>query len=696
MAITSYKAVVGYYNSAGTPNITAAVTGQLSDGWIPIGAPILTDAYGQCTQMMAKTDATPVIATSAYTVVTAANPQPPDATWDAQGEPLWIDTTTYLQAYTKGGAYLQGTVPVSRGGTGATTTLAAAANLRVFAIPNNLSEITDRSAAWLNVRPTGPLPLGGDPVNDYDATTMRWVKNYVDAGGGGGGASMNGVMNYGVGQITLWHSRAFIPSYAVVADGQLLSRAAYPELWAHAQMHSPVTDAVWLTGVTNRAKFSTGDGSTTFRVPDLNGVQSGSVRGLFGRGSSGADEYSQPGRVLESALPNITGSFTTNSFQYEAGTAYPLVANRTGAFVQGGVLSDSALPFSTVVFNRPAYATDFNANANNPVYGRYNTAEVVPNSFVGVWIIRANGGFTAANTQWQVINGDATTPPVNTVVFGGAVRSEYKIGATVTYQASLQAYGTVGVGGNGSGASLNNNSYTWQFRNDGALTLPNSPVQLNSARPDGNLMVDAYLRPRDLVAQPLNSVGVAAAESNAMRMINYANVSEGNFVNSISGDWYAGSWTLGGVRSGSTLLDRAQLNVLNGGGASASYQFNANGVASALEWRSNSDERIKSGVTRISNPLVKMRNIKGVSWTMETNGSTGFGFIAQDVEKDFPDAVSETKFSPVTLRDGTVLDDVKSVNTSGVAAALHHEAILALMDKVEALEAELSALKSGK
>lgn len=103
MAITSYKAVVGYYNSAGTPNITTAVTGQLADGWIPIGAPILTDAYGQCTQMMVKTDATPVVTVSAYTVVTAANPQPPDATWNAQGEPLWIDTTTYLQAYTKGG-----------------------------------------------------------------------------------------------------------------------------------------------------------------------------------------------------------------------------------------------------------------------------------------------------------------------------------------------------------------------------------------------------------------------------------------------------------------------------------------------------------------------------------------------------------------------------------------------------------------
>ena len=91
-----------------------------------------------------------------------------------------------------------------------------------------------------------------------------------------------------------------------------------------------------------------------------------------------------------------------------------------------------------------------------------------------------------------------------------------------------------------------------------------------------------------------------------------------------------------------------------------------------------------------------MRNIKGVSWTLETNGSIGYGFIAQDVEKDFPEAVSETKFMPIKLRDGSTVESVKSVNTSGVAAALHHEAILALMDQIDELKAEIAALKATK
>ncbi|EOO1305221.1 tail fiber domain-containing protein, partial [Escherichia coli] len=119
-------------------------------------------------------------------------------------------------------------------------------------------------------------------------------------------------------------------------------------------------------------------------------------------------------------------------------------------------------------------------------------------------------------------------------------------------------------------------------------------------------------------------------------------------------------------------------------------------IARCQEWRNTSDERIKSNIERISNPLSKMRNIKGVTWVLETNGSIGYGFIAQDVEKDFPEAVSETKSSPVTLRDGSILDDVKSVNTPGVAAALHHEAILALMDQIDELKAEIAALKAAK
>ncbi|ELN9581137.1 tail fiber domain-containing protein, partial [Enterobacter roggenkampii] len=45
-----------------------------------------------------------------------------------------------------------------------------------------------------------------------------------------------------------------------------------------------------------------------------------------------------------------------------------------------------------------------------------------------------------------------------------------------------------------------------------------------------------------------------------------------------------------------------------------------------------------------------------------------------------------------TLDDGTVVEKVLSPDTYGVAAALHHEAILALMDEIERLKAQVDNL----
>ena len=52
------------------------------------------------------------------------------------------------------------------------------------------------------------------------------------------------------------------------ANGALISRTAYPALWAYAQASGNIaaSDGAWGAG-----QFSPGDGSTTFRIPDLRG-----------------------------------------------------------------------------------------------------------------------------------------------------------------------------------------------------------------------------------------------------------------------------------------------------------------------------------------------------------------------------------------------------------------------------------------
>lgn len=64
--------------------------------------------------------------------------------------------------------------------------------------------------------------------------------------------------------------RATAPSGAIKANGPLLSRITYADLWAYAQASGNiVSEAVWPT---RPGSFSTGDGANTFRAPLLLGV----------------------------------------------------------------------------------------------------------------------------------------------------------------------------------------------------------------------------------------------------------------------------------------------------------------------------------------------------------------------------------------------------------------------------------------
>ena len=70
---------------------------------------------------------------------------------------------------------------------------------------------------------------------------------------------------------------AFFPATAaptgwIKANGALVSRATFFNLWAVAQASGNlVTDAAWVAANGPTGAFSQGDGSTTFRVPDLRG-----------------------------------------------------------------------------------------------------------------------------------------------------------------------------------------------------------------------------------------------------------------------------------------------------------------------------------------------------------------------------------------------------------------------------------------
>lgn len=67
-------------------------------------------------------------------------------------------------------------------------------------------------------------------------------------------------------------SQSVVPSNCVLLMGQTVSRASYPALAAFALASGVIVDdATWLAQPMHRTKFSSGDGASTIRLPDLRG-----------------------------------------------------------------------------------------------------------------------------------------------------------------------------------------------------------------------------------------------------------------------------------------------------------------------------------------------------------------------------------------------------------------------------------------
>ena len=116
------------------------------------------------------------------------------------------------------------------------------------------------SAAWSAI--TGKPAFGGAALLNV-GTASGTVAAGDDARFSAGGES--------VGAISL-HAGNAAPSGKIKANGALLSRVTYAPLWTYAQSSGNLAafDAAWTSG-SLFGQFSPGDGSTTFRIPYVNG-----------------------------------------------------------------------------------------------------------------------------------------------------------------------------------------------------------------------------------------------------------------------------------------------------------------------------------------------------------------------------------------------------------------------------------------
>jgi microcystin-dependent protein len=180
--------------------------------------------------------------------------------------------------------------------------------------------------------------------------TVTWQIRKIGSGGG-----------EAIGVIKAFAGNGDIPSGYLLCDGSAVSRTMYPDLFS----------AIGTT-------YGSGDGSTTFNVPDYNTAQ------RFAQGGTVA------GTVKEAGLPNIEGASLTQFAVRNTSASYVNVDVGEGAI--------SVIPQSDgkVVANGGNYYTaafKFNASKFNPIYGNSDTVQ--PNSLTVRYIIKAFDGQTA-------------------------------------------------------------------------------------------------------------------------------------------------------------------------------------------------------------------------------------------------------------------------------------------------------------
>ncbi|HCM9242829.1 TPA: tail fiber domain-containing protein [Enterobacter bugandensis] len=172
-------------------------------------------------------------------------------------------------------------------------------------------------------------------------------------------------------------------------------------------------------------------------------------------------------------------------------------------------------------------------------------------------------------------------------------------------------------------------------------------------------------------------------DNNILTISGDGNTGATGFVGAFQYNWYADGW-IAGITRGSgtnTLTYSIYYNGASYGTGAKMWSFNYDGSATSQgAWVNGSDERHKSNIEPVVQPLAAVLSLRGVTYDIQ-DGGRGVGLIAQDVEKWCPDAVKtygDRKFS-----DGTVIENFKFLDTSGVAAAYHTEAIKELFNLVE-------------
>lgn len=196
-------------------------------------------------------------------------------------------------------------------------------------------------------------------------------------------AAVEALVKRGVGTIVDW-SMDTLPNNLVELEGVLLSRTTFAELWAVVEAHAGallVDDEDWVQG---ELLWSRGDGSTTFRTPD--------IRGIFTRPLDGGAGY-DVGRALGSLQLSANKTHAhTASASNNGGHAHTGTTSAVGNHTHEGYTN-------TTGWHAHTYARNYVGNVDHTHGTGGGPAASHPDGGTAT----ASGGTDGAGDHWHVV-----------------------------------------------------------------------------------------------------------------------------------------------------------------------------------------------------------------------------------------------------------------------------------------------------
>lgn len=224
-------------------------------------------------------------------------------------------------------------------------------------------------------------------VAALDAEVVKTVVAGSGAGVSRTGSEVTVSMLAGVPLFSVmwWSQRSAIPAGYAAADGQTLSRTAYPDAWAGiAAGNVPtVAEALWQSSPGSRGRFTEGTDSTNFRLPDYNGKASGSLGAVFLRGD-GALSSGTAGAIQLDAFQDHHHPVRTG-----AGSA-TVTPTGTGVCSLATLTANGDVAANNQYDEFGADGTTYIGNASLLPANR-TAAETRPLNVTGCWVIRLFG-----------------------------------------------------------------------------------------------------------------------------------------------------------------------------------------------------------------------------------------------------------------------------------------------------------------